>query len=308
MKKVLNQSPRDCIPALRQSPDDSYPSLFSDEDKTNALNNFFASVSTVEDSDSYPSLFSDEDKANALNIFFASVSTVEDSGKPVPNLDVNCHSELDNVIISVEDVYGIIKSLQLNKAAGPDRINHRLLAGIAQSVKHPLTILFNLSLKLSSFPRQWKHAHVMPLFKKGDRSLCSNYRPISLLSCLGKLFERCVFKHVYNYFHSNALLYKFQSGFIPCHSTVHQLIEINDNVCKSLDRKEYFCMFFCDISKAFDRVWHKGLVYKLSRYVFVEIFYFDFKIIYRADHNKFFLVALSLINCKPQLVCLKAPF
>jgi hypothetical protein len=64
----------------------------------------------------------------------------------------------------------------------------------------------------------------MPLFKKGDKSLISNYRPISLLSAVGKVFERIVFKEVFNHLISNNLLYKFQSGFIPGHSTVHQLI------------------------------------------------------------------------------------
>ena len=77
--------------------------------------------------------------------------------------------------------------------------------------------------------------------------------------------ERCVYKYVYNYLYSNRLLYNKQSGFLKGHSTVHQLLEIYHQVLSSLDSRQNFCMVFCDISKAFDRVWHKGLDFELVR-------------------------------------------
>ena len=80
------------------------------------------------------------------------------------------------------------------------------------------------------------------------------------------MFERVVFKHLFNYFHSNKLLYKYQSGFQTGHSSVHQLIEIYGQICSALDKKDNYCMVFCDVSKAFDRVWHKGLLLKLQTY------------------------------------------
>ena len=67
-------------------------------------------------------------------------------------------------------------------------------------------------------------AHVMPLFKKGEKSFCCNYRPVSLTSNVGKSFERIVFKHMHNHIFENELLYNYQSGFLPGHSTVHHLI------------------------------------------------------------------------------------
>ena len=106
----------------------------------------------------------------------------------------------------------------------------------------------------------------MPLFKKGDKSLTSNYRPVSLTSNVGKYFERIVFKHLHNYITENELLYKYQSGFLPGHSTVHHLIELTHNICISLENYEANCQVFCNISKAFDRVWHRGLLYKLEKY------------------------------------------
>ena len=98
----------------------------------------------------------------------------------------------------------------------------------------------------------------MPLFKKGDTSFSCNYRPISLLSCIGKLMERCVHKYLHNYLHANNLIYEKQSGFLPGHSTVFQLIDIYHNITQSLDNKLNTCMVFCGISKAFD----KGLIFK----------------------------------------------
>ena len=97
--------------------------------------------------------------------------------------------------------------------------------------------------------------------KKEDKSHASNYRPISLISCGGKTFERIIFKHVYNH-----LIYQYQSGFLPGHSTVHHLIELIQHTCLALEKYEINCQIFCDISKAFDRVWHRGLLYKLKNY------------------------------------------
>ena len=77
--------------------------------------------------------------------------------------------------------------------------------------------------------------------------------------------ERCVHKHLHNYLHANKLIYEKQSGFLPGHSTVFQLIDIYHNITHSLDNKLNTCMVFCDISKAFDRVWHKGLIFKLNQ-------------------------------------------
>ena len=141
-----------------------------------------------------------------------------------------------------------------------------MLKNTSRTIASPLDKLLKRSLRKSSFPALWKLAHVMPIFKKGEKSLVSNYRPISLVSCVGKVFERCVFKHVYNHLISNSLIYQYQSGFLPGHSTVHHLIELIHHTCLALERYETNCQIFCDISKAFDRVWHRGLLLKISNY------------------------------------------
>ena len=82
---------------------------------------------------------------------------------------------------------------------------------------------------------------------------------------MGKVFERILFKQIYNHLYINNLLYNYQSGFLPGHSTTLQLIDIYHHICQSFDEKQYSCMVYCDISKAFDRVWHRGLLFKLRQ-------------------------------------------
>ena len=98
----------------------------------------------------------------------------------------------------------------------------------------------------------------------------SNYRRISLISCVGKIMERVIYKHVYYYLHQNRLIYEYQSGFLPRHSTVHQLLEIYNSILNSLGNKEAHCFVFCDFSKAFDKVWHRSLLHKMKAYGIIE--------------------------------------
>ena len=134
--------------------------------------------------------------------------------------------------------------MKIHKACGIDGISNRLIKCTSKSIFKPLALLFNLPLRNSCFPNCWKEANVIPLFKKGDAKSPSNYRPVSLLSCIGKLMERIIFKYMYNFLHERNLIYKYQSEFQPGHSTVYQIIEIYDNICKALEKKEYMRMFF----------------------------------------------------------------
>ena len=105
---------------------------------------------------------------------------------------------------------------------------------------------------------------VCAIYKKGDMSSVSNYRPISLLSCLEKVAERAVFKHLYNHLHENSILTPLQSGFIPGDSPTNQLTYLYDTFSHALDSGKEIRVVFCDISKAFDRVWHQGILLKLQ--------------------------------------------
>ena len=125
--------------------------------------------------------------------------------------------------------------------------------------------MLNFSLQSGQVPSTWKEANVSPVHKKDDPSIISNYRPISLLNTVGKVMEKIVHKHVFNFCRDNSILTALQSGFVPGDSTVNQLIDLYNTFCKALDEGKEVRAVFCDISKAFDRVWHRGLLYKLRR-------------------------------------------
>ena len=116
------------------------------------------------------------------------------------------------------------------------------------------------------FPNNLKIAKVLPLFKKGDQTLMENYRPISLLPCISKVFEKVVFQQLYDYFDKENLFYKSQYGFRKYHSTEHACLEFLDKVMLELDKGKTPICIFIDLSKAFDTINHDILLEKLKYY------------------------------------------
>ena len=203
-----------------------------------------------------------EEKADVFNTYFVNNSTLNGTDDELPILEES-GVILPQLVITEEMILDVIKNLNPNKAVGPDLVHNKLLIKGADVIAKPLEILLNRSLNEEKFPAQWKLANVTPIYKKGERDLCGNYRPVSLLSCVGKIMERCVQNHIFRFLKSNNLLTSCQSGFIPGDSTTFQLLVMYDDFCKSLDNKITTQSVFFDISKAFDKVWHKGLIYKL---------------------------------------------
>ena len=119
---------------------------------------------------------------------------------------------------------------------------------------NPLSKLFNLSLQTGKVPNIWKEANVTPIHKKDEKCLVNNYRPVSLLSTIGKIMERCVYKYVYNFLRDISFISPLQSGFTPGDSTVNQLVDLYNTFCCALDEGKEIRIIFFDISKAFDRV------------------------------------------------------
>jgi hypothetical protein len=204
-------------------------------------------------------------KATAFNDFFLSHSNIDTSHAELPPVEEDPQN-IEKIEATEKEVYDIIKSIDPSKATGPDGISPKLLYEAAHSIVPSLTRLINMSLLLSKVPQKWKLANVIPLFKSGDKSSVNNYRPVSLLSCASKILERIVFKHLYNYIRDNHLISPHQSGFQPGDSTVNQLSFLYHTFCEALDKKKDVHIVFCDISKAFDRVWHDGLLYKLKKF------------------------------------------
>ena len=136
------------------------------------------------------------------------------------------------------------------------------------SVVLPLRIIFGNILSTATYPDIWNLANVTPIFKKSDKQLIGNYRPISLLPLGGKSFEKIIFNNLYKHLTTHHLITKNQSGFRPGDSTTNQLIDLVDEIYQAaFDSKKPLevCAVFLDISKAFDKVRHDGLIFKMRQ-------------------------------------------
>ena len=131
----------------------------------------------------------------------------------LPDMVYHTGQWLSNVSVSEQDVLDQLLSLDVTKALGPDNISPYLLKMSAHVLAPSLTRLVKLSLTTMIVPSLWNLANVCPVYKKGNRSDINNYRPISLISCVGKLVEQILFKNIFNYLKSNELLSIYQSGF-----------------------------------------------------------------------------------------------
>ena len=133
-----------------------------------------------------------------------------------------------------------------------------------EKVAYPLRLIFQRSIDSGRFPDCWKKANVQPIHKKNSRQFVSNYRPISLLPIFGKILEKIVFDQLYLFLNDNELLSKSQSGFWPGDSCTYQLLSITSNIFDSFENYDETRALFLDISRAFDKVWHDGLIHKLK--------------------------------------------
>ena len=207
-----------------------------------------------------------KDKANLLCSLFANISTLDDQGEEPPRFSERTEKKLPQIRIFPKCVRRALQKLDISKAAGPDGIPAIVLKQCSRSLAAPLSRLFNFSLKSGHFPNVWKEARVQPAFKKGDHSCPSNYRPISLLPIMSKVFESLVNNRIVHHLESNQLLCDAQYGFRSQRSTADLLSLASDMWSKSLDDWGESRVVSLDISKAFDRVWHKGLLHKLPSY------------------------------------------
>ena len=202
-----------------------------------------------------------------FNKFFANqCSLIVNESTLAGHIPVPPNFFLDNIIISDNDILKSIRCLDPNKSHGFDGISIRMLQLCDNSIIKPLSIIFNNCITEGYFPLLWKKGNIIPIHKKGSKQEITNYRPISLLPIFSKIFERIIFNALYNYIHQNNYFNPNQSGFRSGDSYIHQLISITHGIHKTFDEnlsKEVLGLVL-DISKAFDRVWHDGLLYKLK--------------------------------------------
>ena len=184
-----------------------------------------------------------------------------------PTFDKPELSWLDEEIeLHDEDIIKVCKDLESSSSPGPDGIPARILKECAEVLAKPLGLMWRDSLRLRKVPEYYKMGHVVPLYKKGDKSSTKNYRPVTLTSHVIKLFERIVRAHMVDYFEKNGLFSKKQHGFRKGRSCLTQLLGHIDWVMKALCGEKDVDTVYLDYSRAFDRVDIGLLLVKLKRY------------------------------------------
>lgn len=169
-------------------------------------------------------------------------------------------------LFTAKEVTRMIKNnLNSKKAPGYDDVTGKLIKELPKKGIVLLTIIFNAILRLGYFPAQWKVAKVILIPKPGKPPQdVSSYRPISLLPILSKLLEKLLLTRLAPHIESNNLLPDHQFGFRQKHSTIEQVHRVVNNINQAFEDRNYCVAAFLDVSQAFDKVWHQGLLYKLK--------------------------------------------
>ena len=173
---------------------------------------------------------------------------------------------LSTVRFSENDILKVIRKLDPIKAHGKDKISIRMLTLSDTTICKPLHMSVTSCLETGVFPLHWKKANVVPIHKKESKQIVKNYRPASLLTVCGKIFEFLIYNEVYQYLIDKNLISFYEPGFKEGDSCINQLLSITHEIYKCFDEGFEVCGVLLDISKAlFDRAWQESLIFKLEK-------------------------------------------
>lgn len=202
-----------------------------------------------------------EDKLNANTKYFQSVYLGSDTNQLQT---APASLEFEKPEFTPCMVRRLLVKLDQYKSSSPDGIPATFYRKTAEAISVPLVLLFNKSLSENLYPDEWKMSHVTPIFKSGSKLTVSNYRPISILCSISKVFERLMFNALYA--HARPLISTSQHGFIAGRSTLTNLIDCANYVTKSTAKGGQIDTVFSDFSKAFDQVSRNLLLQRLRHY------------------------------------------
>ena len=199
--------------------------------------------------DQYSKVFSDP---SAINVEESNSNTTE--GPTIQ--DIN---------ITTDDIENAIGDMSYYSATGPDKFPASILKECKTQLSAPLQHLWSMSMETSTIPGKYLAQSIIPIYKKGDRSLPSNYRPVSLTSHIIKVFERVVRQNIIDHLEDNNLLISQQHGFRQKRNCLTQLIHHVEDILQALENDENADIIYLDFSKAFDKVDHKLLLHKMQK-------------------------------------------
>lgn len=204
-------------------------------------------------------------KAQILNKQFHSVFN-QDVPLNEHILPKSSYPEMNNINITEKGVLKLLKNLKPHKAPGPDNITPMIYRELAEEIAPCLTKIFRKSYETGKVPNDWKQANVCPIFKKGEKYVASNYRPVSLTCIASKLMEHIITSNIMAHANSNNILYDLQHGFRSKLSCETQLIEFVNDIVNNMQKGTQTDVIVMDFSKAFDKVSHNRLIKKLDHY------------------------------------------
>uniref|UniRef100_A0A8C5LPG2 Reverse transcriptase domain-containing protein n=1 Tax=Leptobrachium leishanense TaxID=445787 RepID=A0A8C5LPG2_9ANUR len=209
-------------------------------------------------------LTEDQDKAEILNDYFSSVFIKE---KPITGdmKFINKNLLIQSDWLTQDKVLHKLNNVNVNKAPGPDGIHPRVLRELCVEICKPLFLIFQDSFLSGIVPEDWRKADVVPIFKKGLKFVPGNYRPVSLTSVAGKVFEGLLRDNIQEFIGRYNVIGKNQHGFMKHRSCQTNLITFYEEVSRSIDQGVAVDVIYLDFAKAFDTVPHKRLLLKLRK-------------------------------------------
>ena len=215
--------------------------------------------------------------ADSFNSYFTKIGPNLADRIPIPTnksytdyLQMPCTNTISFRTITENDTLKLINALSNKTSTGIDELSTKMLKKLKFAIYKPITYLINQSLNSGTFPNELKIAKVTPIFKKDNNRLLENYRPISLLPAISKIFEKVIHLQINEHFLANDLFYSGQYGFRTFHSTELATMELVDRLIFETDKGNTPLNIYLDLSKAFDTIDHHILLQKLNYYGFKD--------------------------------------
>ena len=234
------------------------------------------------------------DQAELFNDYFY------DQFSSPSNYNININFQNDpwaDFSITHQRIRSLLKNVNSNKAQGPDGIHGKILKLCAVSLAYPLSLIFRTSLKTGSIPCEWKMANVVPVFKKGSKTLVENYRPISLTCLCMKILEKVVRDELLGKI--NHLIDNSQHGFLPGKSCTTQMVPFCDSLAVTLNDASRTDVIYFDFAKAFDSVNHDIILHKLKHQFHIDGILLKFLINYLSNRQQCVVIGGAKSSIKP---------
>ena len=209
-------------------------------------------------------LLTSQSKADAFGEFYAQKMQVDDPDRPPPTIPSITKNKIEGLELNSALVLRQLRQLNPQKATGPDGIGPLILKMCAEELAQPLCSIYRNCLEKNTWPSYWKCSSIIPVHKKGVKSLIKNYRPVALLPVAGKVFEHLIHAAVNEHLLKNRIISSRQHGFLKARSAADLHLLMSARWAKALDQGLQTLVLAVDIEGAFDRVWHEGLITKLE--------------------------------------------